>query len=183
MNQVSPPGGKPLARLGKPLARIVAQDGGGQIGDIALMLPKLLADDCFHAKRKIVQALSQPMQQRIHAPFGAADGQAGEPLAGLQQLKAGGALQPMRLLGHALGNLVLRLGNQFGGGGWRGGAQVGDKIGNREVGLVAYRETTARLLDAIARATRSLLKAARSSSEPPPRATTITSTRPTSSVR
>ena len=79
------------------------------------------------------------MQQCGHAGFGAADGQAGEPLAGLQKLEARGAGEAMILAGQALGDLMLRFGNQFGGGGGGGGAQVGDEIGDGEVGLVAYR--------------------------------------------
>src|ERR1039458_4352551 len=98
MDQARSPSGKPRARMGKPLARIVAQDGGGQIGDTMLMLPELYAEDCFHAQGKIIQALSQPMQHRIHAPLGAAAGQSAEPLAPLHHLKAGAAPRSRGLL-------------------------------------------------------------------------------------
>jgi hypothetical protein len=104
-------------------------------------------------------------------------GNAREALAGLQKLKARGAFQAMRLRGEVLGDLVLRLGDELGGGGGRGGAQVGDEVGDGEVGFMADGGDDGQPLDAIARATRSLLKAARSSSEPPPRASTIRSTR------
>ena len=96
------------------------------------------AEGCFQAEAEVVQPLGQPVQQRGHAAFGAAHGQAGEALAGLQQLEARGAVQAVRLLGQVLGNLVLRLGDQLGGGRGRGRAQVGDKIGDGEVGFVTY---------------------------------------------
>ena len=110
-------GGEALAGLGKPLARIVAQNSGGEIGDVALMLAELRADGVLHAEADVVPVLFEPMQERGHAALGAADGQAGETLAGLQQLEAGGALQAMGLRSEVLGNLVLGFGNQFGGSG------------------------------------------------------------------
>ena len=118
------------------------------------------------------------MQQRGDARLGAADGQPCEALAGLQKLEARGALQAMRLRRQMLGDFVLRLGDELGRGGGRGRAQVGGEVGDGEVGFMPYRGNHGQVCyAAIARATRSVLKAARSSSEPPPRASTIRSTR------
>jgi hypothetical protein len=64
---------------------------------------------------------------------------------------------------------------QFGGGRRRGRAQVGGEIGQGEVGLVADRGDHRHRAAAIARTRPSSLNAHRSSSEPPPRASTITS--------
>ena len=60
-----------------------------------------------------------------------------EPLAGLQKLKARGAFEAVRLRCQVLGDLVLRLGDEFGCGGGRGGAQVGGEVGDGEVGFMA----------------------------------------------
>jgi hypothetical protein len=89
----------------------------------------------------------------------------------------------MRLRGQVLGDLVLGLGDELGGGGRGGGAQVGGEVGDGEVGFMADGGDDGQALEAMARATRSELKAARSSSEPPPRARTMTSTRPEADLR
>ena len=118
------------------------------------------------------------MQNRRDARLCAGRSRAAEALPGLQKLETRRAIKPVRLRGQVLGDLVLRLGNQFGGGRGRGSAQVGDKIGNGEIGLMSDGRNHRQADAAIARATRSLLNAAKSSSDPPPRATTITSTNP-----
>ena len=46
--------------------------------------------------------MSQPVQQRTHAPFGAAHRKPRQPLAGLQKLIAGGAVEAVLLLGQVL---------------------------------------------------------------------------------
>ena len=53
-----------------------------------------------------------------------------------------------------LGDLVLGFGNQLGGGGRRGSAQVGDEVGDGEVGLVADGGNDGNWDAAMARATR-----------------------------
>ena len=59
----------------------------------------------------------------------------------------------------------------------RRGAQVGDEVGERDVGLVPLTPlTTGRDITSSARTTRSSLNAHRSSSDPPPRHTSTTST-------
>ena len=65
---------------------------------------------------------------------------------------------------------------QFGRRGRRRRAQVGGEVGQRDVGLVADAADHRQRQPAIARTTRSSLKAHRSSSEPPPRQTISTST-------
>ena len=80
---------------------------------------------------------SRAMQKRGDARLGAADGQAGEALAGLEELEAGGAVKAVRLSGEMLGDVVLGLGDELGGGGGGGGAEVGDEVGDGEVGFVA----------------------------------------------
>ncbi len=77
------------------------------------------------------------MQERGDARLGAADGQTGEALAGLQELEAGGAVEAVRVGGDMLGDLVLGLGDELGGGGGGGSAEVGGEIGDGEVGFVA----------------------------------------------
>jgi len=58
-------------------------------------------------------------------------------LACLQELKASGAFEAVRLVGQVLGDLVLGLGDELGGGRGGGGAEVGGEVGNGEVGFVA----------------------------------------------
>ena len=64
-------------------------------------------------------------------------GEALVALAKVEKLVAGGAFHTGGEGGDALLDAVLRGGDQLGGGGRRGGAEVGDKIGDGEVGLVA----------------------------------------------
>src|SRR6185437_3042159 len=71
--------------------------------------------------------------------FGAAEWNAAELLPLLQELKACGAVEPASQFGNALGDLVLCFGNEFGCGRWRGRAQIGDEIGDSEVGFVTNR--------------------------------------------
>ena len=132
-------GGQLFAGLSELAAGIVAQNGCRQLGQIMLAAAQVARRLRFQAEAEFVQALGQAMEKCIDASFGAADRQAGKPLAGLQQLVARGAVEPVRLLGQPFGDLVLRLCNQFGGSGRRGSAQVGNKIGDGEVGLVANR--------------------------------------------
>ena len=67
-------------------------------------------------------------------------------------------------------------GNEFRCGGGSGSTQVGDEVRNREVSFVADGGDDGDLRAAMARASDSLLKGARSSRDPPPRASTMTST-------
>jgi hypothetical protein len=56
-------GQEPFAGLGKGLAGIVAKDGGGKVGGVALALAELAADGSFRAENKIVEALGLAVNQ------------------------------------------------------------------------------------------------------------------------
>ncbi len=90
-----------------------------------------------NAKAEVVKALGLAVQERGDARLGAADGQAVEALAGLKELEAGGALETVGVGGDVLGELVLGFGDELGGGGRSGGAEVGGEVGDGEVGFVA----------------------------------------------
>ena len=126
-----------LAGLREGLAGIVAEDGGGEVGDAVLAVAELGGERGFEAKGEVVEALGLAVNERGDARFGAADGQAGEALVGLQKLEAGGAFETVGLVGEMLGDLVLGFGDELGGGGGRGGAEVGGEVGDGEVGFVA----------------------------------------------
>jgi len=55
----------------------------------------------------------------------------------LEELETGGAIKTVRLLGEVLGDFVLRLGDELGGGGRGRSAEVGGEVGDGEVGFVA----------------------------------------------
>ncbi len=93
----------------------------------------------FKAEGEFVEALGEAVEKRGDARLRSADGQAGEALAGLQELEAGGALKAVGVGGEMLGDLVLGFGDELGGGGGGGGAEVGGKVGDGEVGFMAYR--------------------------------------------
>ena len=63
----------------------------------------------------------------------------GEAFAQAHQLEARGTLETMRLIGQVIGDFVLGLSDEFSGGGWRGSAEVGNKVGDGEVGFVTDR--------------------------------------------
>ena len=122
--------------MGDGLAWIMVEDGGGESGDMALMLPELCCQRGFETERQIVKPLGRAVQQRGDARLRTGDGQTREPLARLQKLKAGRAVQAVNQVCDTLRDLVLGLGNQLGGGRGGGSAQVGGKIGNGEICFV-----------------------------------------------
>ena len=65
-------GEQAFAGLGKPLAGVVAQDGGGEAGYMKLMAVELIAEGGLQTKRVIVEALGEAVQQRGDARLGAA---------------------------------------------------------------------------------------------------------------
>ena len=65
------------------------------------------------------------------------DAHASQSIGGLHETIAGSALETLVEGLDAIGDVVQRGGDQLGGGGGRGGAQVGDEVGDGEVGLVA----------------------------------------------
>jgi hypothetical protein len=72
--------GQPFPRLAKLLPWIVAQNRGCQLRQVELILLKKSAHRAFLSKAELVQALGQPVQQRIHASLGAAHRQPRQPL-------------------------------------------------------------------------------------------------------
>src|ERR1035438_4658812 len=114
-------GQQALAGLGKSLAGIAAEDGGGEGGNVELAQAELAAEGRFKTEREVVEALGRAAQQRGDARLGAAGGQAGEALAALQELEADGAIETVGLIGEVVGDLVLRFGDELGGG-RRGGS-------------------------------------------------------------
>ena len=84
-----------------------------------------------------VEALFEPMQTCGDALLGIGDWRAGQALPGLQELEACCADEPVTERGDLFLDLVLGFGDQLGRSGRGGGAQVGGKVGDGEVGFVA----------------------------------------------
>ena len=137
MEQADAAGGKVLLGVGQALARIVAEDGGGELGNVALGVADAEGHAADEALEGIVEALGEPVKKRGDAGFGAGDGDARETLAGLEELEAAGAFEAGIEAGEVLGDAVLGLGDELGGGRGRGRAEVGDEVGDGEVGFVA----------------------------------------------
>ena len=125
--------------MSQALAWVVTENCGGQRGDSILAEAELLLDRCVEPLKRVIEPLAETIEHCSHARFDAADGQVCEPLTGLQKLEARGAFQAVRLRGQMFGDLVLRLGDEFGCSGRCGRAQVGDKVGDGEVGFVSNR--------------------------------------------
>ena len=111
--------------------------GGGQFGNAVLAQAQLHGERGVQAQHRVVEPLRKAMQKCEYARLGAANLHMGKALARLQELKAGGALQAVRLRSEVLGDFVLRLGDELRCGGGRGRAQVGSKVGDREIGFMA----------------------------------------------
>jgi hypothetical protein len=105
-----------FAGVGKSVARIVVHDSSGEFAYMTLLLAQLAADRVFLTKGQIVEPLGETAQQRGDARFGAAYGQTSQALPRLEELKAGRTFQSVSLIGQTLGNLVLGLGDELGGG-------------------------------------------------------------------
>jgi len=131
-------GEEALAGLGEGLTRIVAEDGGCEFADAGLAKAKRAVERRVEALGEVVDALGEAMEKHGDAALGAVGRRgAGEALPGLEKLEACGALEAMLIRGEVLGDLVLRLGDELGGCGRRGCAEVGGEVGDGEVGLVA----------------------------------------------
>ena len=104
---------------------------------VALAKAELGGEGGFNAEGEVVEALGVAVEERGDAGLGAGDGQVGEALAGLQELEADGAGKTVELGGQVLGDFVLGFGDELGGGGWGGGAEVGGEVGDGEVGFMA----------------------------------------------
>ena len=169
-----------FAGMGQALARIVAENGGGKLGDFALTLRRRWrCHRGLQAECEVVEALGQPVQQRGHARLGAAHGQAGQA-AGGPAGAGSGRRAPDGAIWLASDSAILCWASVMSSAAAEGVGARRSATKSAMVKSVSWptAETTGRRDAAMARATRSLLKAARSSSDPPPRASTITSTRP-----
>ena len=107
---------KAFAGLSKGLARVMTQDRGGEGGDAILLSAQLCGQRGLLAEDKVVETLSLAMNQGGDTCFGAADGEVPEALSGVEELKSNGAGEPLILRGKMLGNFVLGLGDELGGG-------------------------------------------------------------------
>ena len=126
---------------GKPqlLAWIVAKDSSGQLRGAAHQALQRVLDGTLQPKCKFIDPLLGPMQGCRHASAHPVYKDPIEPAAHLQYLKADCPVEPNRLVRHAVGNLVLRLCNQFCRRGWSRSAQVRDKVRDGEIGFVSNR--------------------------------------------
>lgn len=57
-------GGETLPGLGEGLAGIMAENGGGEIGEVGLAEAELGGEDGFEAEGKFVEALDETMEKR-----------------------------------------------------------------------------------------------------------------------
>ncbi len=131
-------GGEVLLGVRKPLAGIVAENGSAEFGNVTLGIADAEGHAAGEALRGIVEALGEPVKKRGDTGFGAGDGNAGQTLPGLEELEAAGALEAGVEAGEVLGDAVLGLGDELGGGRRGGRAEVGDEVSDGEVGFVAY---------------------------------------------
>ena len=138
VQQADAAGGEVLLGMREALAGIVAENGSAELGNMALGIADAEGHAAGEALGGIVEALGEPVKKGGDAGFGAGDGNAGEALAGLEELEAAGAFQAGIEAGEVVGDAVLGLGDELGGGGRRGRAEVGDEVGDGEVGFVAY---------------------------------------------
>ena len=134
------------------------------------------AEALCEARGHFVGALALLAEQVKRAAEAATSGQFVNAARGSEQTIADQAGDGFAQVGDVLVELAAGLHDDFGGGGGRGGAHVGDEIGDGEIGFVADAGDNRNLQSAMARATISSLNAQRSSSEPPPRARMMTST-------
>ena len=126
-----------LAGLGKGPPGIVAEDRRVEQSDLLLLLSKLAIKSGFLTRTKVIQTLGCAAEECGNSIFGATDGQTGEALLCLQNLKTDCAVKTVGLVGQMFGNLVLGFCNQLGCGRRSRRAKVGCEVGDGEVGLVA----------------------------------------------
>jgi len=112
---------KPDAESGETLATDAEEAGGGG----------------FEAQAEVVEALLAAGDGVVDAGEDVRGREAGEALAGVEEVEAAGAEDGAAEIFDALPNAVLGGGDDLGGGGGSGGAEVGDEVGDGEVGLVA----------------------------------------------
>src|SRR5512147_257995 len=91
-----------------------------------------------HPKYQFVHALRSTCDEVPDAGKRALLGEFVEFITRVQELKACRARQSSAQDGHALGEFVLGANDELRRCGWRRRAEVGDKIADREIGLVTY---------------------------------------------
>jgi hypothetical protein len=117
----------------------VPENGRFETGDAAAMFGEAAGEARLDAESEIVESLIEAMEARGDARFDAADGQAGQAGARVQEPKADGAVDAIRLGGEVLGYIVLSRGDELCRGRGRGRAQIRDEIGDGEVGFMSNR--------------------------------------------
>ena len=116
---------------------VLAQEADGDplefVGEAAMARTPLR----FHAEGEVVDALLATAELIAFAGKDGFDAHPSQSTGRLHEAIAGCALEAMVEGLDAIGDVVERGGDQLGSGGRRGGTQVGYKVGNGEVGLVA----------------------------------------------
>ena len=116
----------------------MAENRGGETGEIGLTEAELGGEDGLEAEGELVEALGETMEESGDARLCAVcRGGAGEALACSEELEAVGTGKAVKLGGEMLLDLVLGLGYQLGCGGRGGGAEVGGEVGDGEVSFMA----------------------------------------------
>ena len=112
--------------------------GGGRSGSEALGLcAKAAGAGGVEAEMEFVDVLVAAADGVAEAEEDGVGGEAGEALAGAEEMEVVGAVDAGFEGEDALFDAVLGGGDELGGGGGGGGAEVGDEVGDGEVGLVA----------------------------------------------
>jgi len=128
---------EPLACDGNARCDVLAQEPDGEplqfVGEAALARAPMR----FHAEGEVVNALLAAAELIAFADEDGFDAHAGQSSGRLHQAIAGGTLEALIEVVDAIGDVVKRGGHQLGSSGGRRRTQVGDKIGDGEVSLVA----------------------------------------------
>ena len=111
--------------------------GGGEGLEADPLLAIATIDGGVEAEPEVIQALRAAGDGIAETGEDVLGGEAGEALAGLEEAELAGAEDGAVELVDAFFDTVLGGGDELGGGRWGGGAEVGDEVGNGEVGLVA----------------------------------------------
>jgi len=131
------PAGERGAGVGDAVPGVVTEEGGGVAGGGLAMVAEGFGHRGLEAEGLLVEALLVAVDAGGEALTGAGESWAGESFAKLEELEAGGAVEAAAEVGEVVADAVLGFGDELGGGGGGGGAEVGDEIGDGEVGFVA----------------------------------------------
>ena len=86
---------------------------------------------------EVVESLSATADEGLQTVLGPGDGESGEALSRQRELVVDGSADARAERLDALLDAVRGGGDEFGGGGGRRGAQIGDEVRDGEVGLVS----------------------------------------------